>query len=259
MIRLTMLSLVMLLHAGCVDQRCYDHADCPASKFCDTTTGICEIRIRCLSDSDCDDGFKCRDSRCIPSAIEPIECPADMVAVADTFCMDLFEASRSDATANDAGTDGGSAHSVLGVLPWRVQDNASAQTACEAVDKRLCNANEWQFACEGSITTVYAYGNEYQPQTCNGIDAFGRDNFHLTPTGSFADCQNEWGVFDLNGNLWEHTADGSDQTIRGGAYNCGDSALYHRCDYVPGGWSPSARGFRCCLTPVAPAQGPERT
>jgi formylglycine-generating enzyme required for sulfatase activity len=255
MTRLTLLSLVVLLHAGCVDQRCYEQADCPAPKICGPT-GTCEFE--CSSTSDCDDGFKCTDHHCEPDSIDPFECPVDMVAVADTFCMDRYEASRADATANNAGTDGSSAHSVAGVRPWQVLDNATAQAACEQVDKRLCSANEWQFACEGSNKTVYVYGNEYEPQTCNGIDAFGRDSFHLAPTGDFADCQNEWGVFDLNGNLWEHTADGSDQTVRGGAYNCGDSAALHRCSYVPG-WVPSARGFRCCLTPVAPAQGPERT
>jgi formylglycine-generating enzyme required for sulfatase activity len=173
-----------------------------------------------------------------------------MVAVADTFCIDRYEASRSDATAASAGTDDSAAKSISGVIPWQVADNASAEAACMALGKRLCRPAEWQLACAGPDRTVYGYGNTYEPTTCNGIDTYGRDAFHLMPTGSFADCKSEWGAFDLNGNLWEHVAGGSDKSIRGGAYNCSDSATLHRCDYIPGSWTPSARGFRCCLTPT---------
>jgi len=49
-------------------------------------------------------------------------------------------------------------------------------------------------------------------------------------------------------------AGGSDMTVRGGAFNCNDSAALHKCAYVPGNWTPSARGFRCCLTPASTRQ-----
>ncbi|MBN2575084.1 MAG: SUMF1/EgtB/PvdO family nonheme iron enzyme [Deltaproteobacteria bacterium] len=177
-----------------------------------------------------------------------------MVAVGG-FCIDRYEASRPDATATSAGKDGSRAMSVLGVLPWMVADNATAEKACAASGKRLCLPEEWRIACQGPDGTVYAYGDAYDPAICNGIDTFGRSGFHLTPTGDFAECTNEWGVFDINGNLWEHTAGGSEMTVRGGAFNCNDSATLHRCDYVPGDWVPSALGFRCCLTPSGPPVG----
>jgi len=65
-------------------------------------------------------------------------------------------------------------------------------------------------------------------------------------TGSFPRCANKHGVYDLNGNVWEvvESADGTVQ-LRGGAYDCADSELLHRCDYVPD-WIPAAQGFRCC-------------
>ena len=103
----------------------------------------------------------------------------------------------------------------------------------------------------GPDDTVYSYGDTYDPTACNGIDAFGRPNFHLAPTGAFPRCTNEWGLFDINGNLWEQIAGGTDMTVRGGAYNCSDSASLHRCRYPSGSFTPSARGFRCCLTPAA--------
>ena len=70
--------------------------------------------------------------------------------------------------------------------------------------------------------------------------------FRLEPTGYNPGCTNGYGVFDMNGNLWEHVFGGDERSIRGGAYNCSDSVTLHRCDYIPGDWEPSARGFRCC-------------
>jgi formylglycine-generating enzyme required for sulfatase activity len=174
------------------------------------------------------------------------------MAEAGSCCIDRYEASRPDATADDQGEDGSRAVSRARVIPWRVSSNQIAAAACQAAGKRLCAPLEWESACHGPGNTVYIYGNTYEPLTCNGLDTFGQSDFHLTPTGSFPDCTNAWGVYDLNGNLWEHVQGGSGQTVRGGAYNCNNSQTLHRCDYIPGNWTPSALGFRCCLTPAAP-------
>lgn len=235
----------VLFLSDCVDQRCYEQADCIAPKICGPK-GKCVFE--CITASDCATGFTCEGNICIPISSSPITCPNDMVAVADTFCIDRYEASRPDATKISAGIDDSLARSVAGVIPWQVVSNAVAEKACSASGKRLCTPEEWQLACSGPDRTAYSYGNTYQPAICNGLDTFGINYFHLMPTGSFQQCTNEWGVFDLNGNLWEHVAGGGDQTVRGGAYNCIDSAKLHRCDYVPGSWTPSARGFRCCLS-----------
>jgi len=244
-----LLLFVLGVTQGCVRQKCYEDMDCPAPKICNAS-GRCVYQ--CTRDSDCGVGFACVDFRCRPKTGGSITCPDDMVAVAGVFCIDRYEASRPDANVNWEGADGSEARSVPGVIPWQVQDNATAEAACQAAGKRLCTPEEWLLACEGPDGTVYGYGDTYEPTTCNGIDAFGPWPeywlFHLMPTGSFPNCTNEWGVLDMNGNLWEHTANGDDSTVRGGAFNCSDSAFLHRCQYVPG-WVPSARGFRCCKTP----------
>jgi formylglycine-generating enzyme required for sulfatase activity len=266
-----------ILLGGCVSQRCYDDPDCPASTYCDKPSGLCVQRchedrdcpaprfcdkpsglcVECDLNHPCASGLECVANHCqeIPSA--PIECPADMVAVAETFCADKYEASRPDATATSSGRDGSRAMSVAGVLPWMVADNATAELACGASGKRLCTPEEWRTACVGPDGTKYAYGDSYAPLICNGIDSFPGEGFHLAPTGSFAGCTNEWGLYDINGNLWEHVAGGSDMTVRGGAFNCLDSATLHRCDYIPGNWTPSARGFRCCRSPSPQPGGPD--
>jgi sulfatase modifying factor 1 len=246
------LGLFLSLHAGCVDSHCYDDLDCPSGKTCNRQSGACVYP--CTVDQDCTTGFACIDHECKPgldagSAVAPLVCPEDMVPVANLFCVDRYEASRPDATETKMGQDLSRAVSVEGVVPWNVADNASAEAACIASAKRLCTSDEWLLACEGPDGTVYSYGDVYEPTTCNGIDAFGGGSFRVAPTGWFPSCTNEWGVFDINGNMWEHVAGGNDMLVRGGAFNCMDSAALHKCRYVPGNWTPSARGFRCCLTP----------
>lgn len=240
---ITILILAMVL-AGCfVKGRCKRNEDCEGAQICKDN----QCAFECNRDSDCGVAKECREHRCWykPKPI-PIDCPDDMVPVANSFCIDIYEASRPDASTASYGVDESRATSREGVMPWRVASNAAALSACQAAGKRLCTPMEWEQACRGPTDRVYAYGNEYEPATCNGIDAFGLQFFHPTPTGSFPGCTNGYGVYDMNGNFWEHTAEGSDKTVRGGAYNCSDSRTLHRCDYNPQVWAPSARGFRCC-------------
>jgi formylglycine-generating enzyme required for sulfatase activity len=262
------LVLLLLPVGGCIRERCYRDLDCPAPKVCGAQ-GTCAWR--CVTAEDCGSGFDCVAHACEPLSVIPDsgrevgddvpvsepECPDDMVLVSKSYCLDRYEASRTDATATGPGADGSRATSRMGVLPWQVVDNATAAAACVAAGKRLCSPAEWEYACHGPDGTEYAYGNAYASTACNGIDAFGEGGFHLAPTGSFPGCTNGYGAFDLSGNLWEHVGEGSDMTVRGGAFNCRDSAALHRCGYVPGTWTPSARGFRCCAAPTFPAGPPE--
>lgn len=289
--------------AGCiVDSACFNDADCPSGKQCEIPTGatrgtcrpmcfqnedcdegyLCDdlshkcVEAECETDTDCPGGFECSDGKC--RAVETLSCPEGMVVIDERFCIDIYEASRPDATEEDHGTDGTVALSREGVIPWEVDNNQEAEDACRAAGKRLCSESEWHTACVGPDETVYGYGNEYDPLICNGIDTFcycdepecqsrevcpfeycyqscGGGSIHLTPTGAFTGCTNGYGVLDMNGNVWEHTAGGDETRIRGGAFNCLDSKRYHRCDYIPGDWSPAARGFRCCADGSIGADG----
>jgi hypothetical protein len=188
---------------------------------------------------------------------EPGSCPTEM-ALVGMLCVDKWEASRPDATASYIGMDTSMATSRAGVIPWIETTRANAQTACVAAGKRLCTADEWQGACQGPDANVYTYGNTYEAATCNSIDSHcacdppyedcftecGGD-FGILPTGSMPGCVNEYGLYDMSGNLWEHVDSTDTYAIRGGAYNCGSPASTHQCTYVPG-WSPSSVGFRCC-------------
>lgn len=207
------------------------------------------------------------------------DCPPDMVVVAQLFCMDRYEASRPNATGVWQGDDNSMATSRAGVLPWFPVDKATAQAACAAAGKRMCTPNEFSSACHGPGVTDYPYGNTYDPLACNSIDTFcdcassgvcgavepcpyphcfnsppaGQATpldgcgaiSHVTPTGAFAGCVNEYGAYDLSGNVWETVDDGTAEgVLRGGAHNCIDSPKLHHCDYAT--TSGNARGFRCC-------------
>jgi hypothetical protein len=167
-----------------------------------------------------------------------------MVLVESAFCIDRYEASRPDATSSSVGSDSSRAVSQPGVMPWRNTSLQQAADACAAADKRLCTPTEWEQACRGPDQTTYCYGDTYVIETCNGIDVFW-PNFRITPTGFFPDCTNEYGVFDICGNVWERVQGGAG---RGGAFNCSDSAALHRCSYVAdwGSDPVSNFGFRCC-------------
>lgn len=125
-----------------------------------------------------------------------------------------------------------------------------ARSACEAAGKRLCTAEEWVRACRGPDDTDYPYGNTYDPEICNGIDTYGRGNQRIMPTGSFPECTNEYGVYDLSGNLWEVDGENFLGWVHGGAYNCIDSRSLHLCsynqDFTSYGERKSNVGFRCC-------------
>ena len=255
--------LSFLSTSGClVREVCFGDTDCAGGLVCDPAVGQC-VR-ECTTDADCGFGFTCEEYGCVFRCEGgDMLCPDDMVSICGVFCIDVFEASRPDASESSSGTEETLAVSQGGVIPWHSSDptwmnQAVAREACQAAGKRLCTAYEWETVCRGMDELAYCYGDTYHTQICNGIDTYcpcgtypycyedcGAD-FHVMPTGSFEDCTNSFGIYDINGNVWEVVAsdDGLDH-YRGGAYNCADSERLHDCEY-DAVWNPSAKGFRCC-------------
>ena len=220
--------------------------------------------------------------------VEGPPCPECMILVDGRFCIDLFEASRPDASAGSQGSMSEYACCVEGVMPWYSSSltGEEAQAACEAADKRLCTGGEWQYACSNGYTTVYPYGDGYDPLICNGIDTFcycdseecagiepcpyphcyrqdpeGNPGgcgaaWHVWATAtnieSSPECVTELGIYDISGNIWEATVDPDDGEywFRGGACNCINSLALHQCDAAYSGGSVNRKGFRCCQDPV---------
>ncbi len=197
-------------------------------------------------------------------------CPADMVAIED-YCIDRYEGHLVGQDPYQVPT-GGVAANALGAVPQGYISGEVAELACEAAGKRLCSSDEWLRACEGPSGNVYPYGNSYDPDACNAdgryphpiVEVFGgnaRWNSTemndprlnqladgLAPSGAYAECVTDEGVYDMHGNLHEWVADSSG-VFRGGFYvdasingtGCGYRTTRHTFDY-----HDYSTGFRCC-------------
>ncbi|MFH0900667.1 MAG: MopE-related protein [Pseudomonadota bacterium] len=193
---------------------------------------------------------------------------SDGVTTVASFTIDVYEASRPDATASSAGSSGHLSCSKPDVLPWRTVSRAEAEMACHAASKRLCTEAEWQRACEGEAYSVYPYGNTWNPEACNGDDydpdCSMPDDDQCLPTGSdfgcplpiAATCASQLGVRDMSGNAEEWTASESAPgsgayRVRGGSYYSIAGAM--SCQYsflsLAGTTAFEHLGFRCCGDP----------
>ena len=270
--------LLALLPACLVEPVCYEDADCADGTACDTQQGQCVTpRPDCSGPGDCAAGFRCDAGRCVPDSTGPLMCPEGMVRVGDAYCIDRYEASRPDASADDMGTDTTRAVSRPGVIPWYQNPLSQAvvdqfAAACRRAGKHLCTRDEWYAACAGSAESVYVFGDVFNPETCNSVDTFCDDycqenaiadcvleadcgyaygSFHIAPTGSFPDCVDEYGALDITGNVWEVVTSDRDYRgceVRGGAFNCAGAAERLKCRYNAG-WNQLYAGFRCCWGP----------
>lgn len=218
-------------------------------------------------------------------------CPAEMALVDGRVCVDRWEASLVERLSSGEerpwspylAIDGQEslvrAVSQPGVVPQGYISGAQAQRACQASGKRLCGGDEWEAACRGPKSARFPYGDQRQTRVCNddirsshpvvevanllGIpeERRWRDGMNqplinqlpnsLLETGARAECTNEYGVFDMVGNLHEWIED-RDGTFRGGYYM--DTTLNGEgCSYATTAHDFSyhdySTGFRCCMDP----------
>lgn len=169
-----------------------------------------------------------------------------------------------------------------GRMPQGYISGEQAEQVCENAGKRLCQREQWVQACRGPTNTLYPYGNVRTKGVCN--DRFkaldhhpvarlfwqeaerGTDpksmwsskwmndprlhemSFSVVPTGEFEGCTNEYGVYDMVGNLHEWVADPGGTFVGGffmDTYQNGEGCDYktfaHAFDY-----HDYSTGFRCC-------------
>lgn len=164
------------------------------------------------------------------------------------YCIEVYEASREDATETAGGSDETSfSRSRAGRLPWVNVTWAAARSACELKGKRLCDLDEWIDACDGEVGdggTMFTYGDarDESNMTCNtGSGA-------VEPTGDRAACTSGNKTFDQSGNVWEWTGNTRGAaTARGGGFR---STQTHACESTLMNIDLDAEtaevGFRCC-------------
>ncbi len=216
-------------------------------------------------------------------------CAAEMVLIESLdlrFCIDRWEAACDEVTGSGTtpwspyeAVDGVQvqARAEQGAVPQGYISGDQASAACEQAGKRLCTSDEWLLACRGPDESVWPYGDEWAPGTCNDnypghpvVDYYGTaDDWiwtysamndpginqqpdTLAAAGEHADCVSHYGVLDMVGNLHEWVAD-ADGAFRGGFY--GDVTINDPgCTYRTGAHAPSyhdySTGFRCCGEPA---------
>ena len=148
---------------------------------------------------------------------------------AKTVCVDAYEyPNQPDATPKD------------------MVSQEEAARICSNEGKHLCSIEEWQAACRGKDAFKYSYGNSYKQNKCN------TNTKSAKRSGRKTQCRSWWGMYDMNGNLWEWTSSTSKQhpdkfLVAGGAWNTNNES---RCSeskfsFYPQNQYPSV-GFRCC-------------
>ena len=210
-------------------------------------------------------------------------CPPDMAKVLGAFCVDKYEGSLVE--QKDDGTQVPAdpyatplpnhmyvARSVAGVVPQGYVSAEQADAACKRAKKRLCQSVEWRLACAGSAGTAYPYGPTRVAGKCHDTGkspmlayhadtmsrGWGRTELNdprnnameggLAKTGASPDCVNDYGAYDMVGNLHEWTAD-PNGTFQGGFWldvtqhgeGCAYRTIAHDFSY-----HDYSTGFRCC-------------
>jgi hypothetical protein len=221
-----------------------------------------------------------------PSAKPGVRCPPDMALVFGAVCVDRFEASlverAEDGTLlahapNQSLVPGHVyvARSVQGVIPQAYVSGVQALAACREAGKRLCAPVEWRTACAGSQGYAFPYGPDLVAGRCHDSGANPMLTYHadtrargwgplelndprntelegtVAKTGAFRDCVNDFGLYDMVGNLHEWTAD-PNGTFQGGYWldtslhgdGCAYRTVAHPFDY-----RDYSIGFRCCADP----------
>lgn len=146
-----------------------------------------------------------------------------------TVCVDAYEyPNEADATPKDM-----------------VSQEEAAQL-CQNAGKHLCSLDEWQAACRGKDGQKYSYGNSYRQNKCN------TSTKAVKRSGRKDQCRSWYGMYDMNGNLWEWTSTKSAQhqdkyLVAGGAWNTnsGSQCTEKKFSFYPQNQYPSV-GFRCC-------------
>ncbi len=140
-----------------------------------------------------------------------------------------------------------------------------------ALQARLPNEAEWEYACRAGTTTPFAFGQQITPAQVNYHGGYpygdGRQGPYREQTVPAASLPaNPWGLFEMHGNVWEWCADwyaeypderqvdpigakyGKQRVLRGGTWS--DPGRYARSanrSRIEPAYRPRSSGFRIAL------------
>jgi len=156
---------------------------------------------------------------------------------AHTVCLETFKLDRNEVTQQDY-------QKIMGInpsgfvgcqnCPVEMVTWQNAHDYCAKVDKRLPSEAEWEYAARAGTSTLFPNPSGFLPE-----HAWFVNNSHNSTQPVRTTPANAYGVYDMQGNVWEWTADwadiayysnspkdnpvgpinGQDRIVRGGAYN----------------------------------------
>jgi len=165
-------------------------------------------------------------------------CPEDMVFVpreaGRSMCIDRYEWPNKK-----------------GGVPLVEVSWVRAKMYCHDVGKRLCTADEWQYACSGrdqkkikggGTLGRYPYGAQYKEGVCPA------EGDEIYKSGEFKNCNERFGTGDMVGNVWEWVADKNNGSpvIMGGSFKYGSKAHCGLSSESSFTTESKITGFRCC-------------
>ncbi len=157
------------------------------------------------------------------------QCPQAMASVSlangSVFCIDNYEWPN-----------------IAGEKPFTGVSWVQAKMYCLESGKRLCTPEEWVGACKGLKANNYPYGDKFEKKTCP------TEGKGVYPSGSFPNCRNSFGIFDMVGNVWEWVEGkkGDYPLMYGGAYGYDEQADCNLSSQGSIGSKSGEVGFRCC-------------
>jgi|GEM_PF-6534558 len=142
-----------------------------------------------------------------------------------------------------------------GMKPQTGVNVEEARNFCKSEGKRLCDPDEWAVACMSGTRNFELFLTD-DPNKADDLlsKKCAMDRNHIGASGSYPECKNEFGVFDMVGNVWEIVELRNQDLFgimgpgtRSGCKSC------NRCDwilyYYPaqiGLLKKDDIGFRCC-------------
>ena len=130
--------------------------------------------------------------------------------------------------------------------PRDMVSQEQAASLCQQEGKHLCSLAEWQAACKSKDNTRYSYGDSYKQNKCNTNTKAAKRS------GRKEQCRSWYGMYDMNGNLWEWTSTTSKDhpnmyLVAGGAWNTNNESKCtdNKFSFYPQNQYPNV-GFRCC-------------
>ncbi len=142
------------------------------------------------------------------------EGPRHSVTISHGFYMGKYEVTQAQWQAimgnNPSHFKG--ANLPVETVSWNdVQDFIKRLNQKTGLHFRLPTEAEWEYACRGGTVTAFCYGNSLSADMAN-FDGYypynaGKGTYRekTTPVGSFQ--PNQWGLYDMHGNVWEWCSD----------------------------------------------------